>query len=123
MESSDNLFQGYGSDLVEPDSIAQSVGSELNGSELKADHGFAQDEKCGESDGGAIGRHTRQAAQMGKGQGTNLIDERIELGEMKAKPIETASLDIFTLEKTGVGVTGATGKAGVGGTKWAREFF
>ena len=123
MESSDNLFQGYGSDLVEPDSIAQAVGSELNGSELKADHGFAQDEKCGESDGGAIGRHTRQAAQMGKGKGTNLIDERIELGEMKAKPIETASLDIFALEKTGVGVTGATGKAGVGGTKWAREFF
>ena len=123
MESSDNLFQGYGSDLVEPDSIAQAVGSELDGSELKADHGFAQDEKCGESDGGAIGRHTRQAAQMGKGKGTNLIDERIELGEMKAKPIETASLDIFALEKTGVGVTGATGKAGVGGTKWAREFF
>ena len=123
MESSDNLFQGYGSDLVEPDSIAQAVGSELNGSELKADHGFAQDEKCGESDGGAIGRHTRQAAEMGKGKGTNLIDERIELGEMKAKPIETASLDIFALEKTGVGVTGATGKAGVGGTKWAREFF
>ena len=123
MESSDNLFQGYGSDLVEPDSIAQAVGSELNGSELKADHGFAQDEKCGESDGGAIGRHTRQAAQMGKGKGTNLIDERIELGEMKAKPIETASLDIFALEKTGVGVTGATGKAGVGGTEWAREFF
>ena len=123
MESSDNLFQGYGSDLVEPDSIAQAVGSELDGSELKADHGFAQDEKCGESDGGAIGRHTRQAAQMGKGKGTNLIDERIELGEMKAKPIETASLDIFALEKTGVGVTGATGKAGVGGTEWAREFF
>ena len=123
MESSDNLFQGYGSDLVEPDSIAQAVGSELNGSELKADHGFAQDEKCGESDGGAIGRHARQAAQMGKGKGTNLIDERIKLGEMKAKPIETASLDIFALEKTGVGVTGATGKAGVGGTKWAREFF
>ena len=123
MESSDNLFQGYGSDLVEPDSIAQAVGSELNGSELKADHGFAQDEKCGESDGGAIGRHTRQAAEMGKGKGTNLIDERIELGELKAKPIETASLDIFALEKTGVGVTGATGKAGVGGTKWAREFF
>ena len=93
MESTDNLFQGYRSDLVEPDSIAQAVGSELNGSELKADHGFAQDEKCGESDGGAIGRHTRQAAQMGKGKGTNLIDERIELGEMKAKPIETASLD------------------------------
>ena len=122
MESSDNLFQGYGSDLVEPDSIAQSVGGELDGSELKADHGFAQDEKCGESDGGAIGRHTRQAAQMGKGKGTNLIDERIELGEMKAKPIETASLDIFALEKTGVGVTGATGKAGVGGTEWARNF-
>ena len=109
--------------MVEPDSIAQAVGSELDGSELKAKHGFAQDEKCGESDGGAIGRHTRQAAQMGKGKGTNLIDERIELGEMKAKPIETASLDIFALEKTGVGVTGATGKAGVGGTEWAREFF
>ena len=123
MRSSENLFQGYGSDLVEPNSIAQAVGGELNGSELKADHGFAQDEKCGESDGGAIGRHTRQAAQMGKGKGTNLIDERIELGEMKAKPIETASLDIFALEKTGVGVTGATGKAGVGGTEWAREFF
>ena len=123
MESSDNLFQGYGSDLVEPDSIAQSVGGELDGSELKADHGFAQDEKCGESDGGAIGRHARQAAEVGEGKRTNLIDERIELGEMKAKPIETASLDIFTLEKTGVGVTGATGKAGVGGTKWASEFF
>ena len=123
MESSDNLFQGYGSDLVEPDSIAQSVGGELDGSELEADHGFAQDEKCGESDGRAIGRHASQAAEAGKGKGTNLIDERIELGEMKAKPIETASLDIFALEKTGVGVTGATGKAGVGGTEWAREFF
>ena len=123
MESSDNLFQGYGSDLVEPDSIAQAVGSELNGSELKADHGFAQDEKCGESDGRAIGRHASQAAEAGKGQGTNLIDERIKLGELKAKPLETASLDIFALEKTGVGVTSATGKAGVGGTKWAREFF
>ena len=109
--------------MVEPNSIAQAVGGELDGSELKAKHGFAQDEKCGESDGGAIGRHTRQAAQMGKGKGTNLIDERIELGEMKAKPIETASLDIFALEKTGVGVTGATGKAGVGGTEWATEFF
>ena len=109
--------------MVEPNSIAQAVGGELDGSELKAKHGFAQDEKCGESDGGAIGRHARVAAEAGKGKGTNLIDERIELGELKAKPIETASLDIFALEKTGVGVTGATGKAGVGGTKWAREFF
>ena len=109
--------------MVEPNSIAQAVGGELDGSELKAKHGFAQDEKCGESDGGAIGRHARQSAEAGKGKGTNLIDERIELGEMKAKPIETASLDIFALEKTGVGVTGATGKAGVGGTEWAREFF
>ena len=123
MESSDTLFQRYGSDLVEPDSIAQSVGGELDGSELKADHGFAQDEKCGESDGRAIGRHASQAAEAGKGKGTNLIDERIELGELKAKPLETASLDIFALEKTGVSVTGATRKAGVGGTEWAREFF
>ena len=94
----------------------------MDGSELKADHGFAQDEKCGESDGGAIGRHTRQAAQMGKGKGTNLIDERIELGEMKAKPIETASLDIFTLEKAGVGVAGAAGEAGVGGAGGTANF-
>jgi hypothetical protein len=99
------------------------VGGELDGSELKADHGFAQYEKCGESDGGAIGRHTRQAAQMGKGKGTNLIDERIELGEMKAKPLESAGLEIFALEKAGVGVTGTTRKAGLGRTEWAREFF
>ena len=109
--------------MVEPNSIAQAVGGELDGSEIKADHSFAQDEKCGESDGRAIGRHASQAAEAGKGQGTNLIDERIKLGELKAKPLETASLDIFALEKTGVGVTGATGKAGVGGTEWAREFF
>ncbi len=123
MKSSDNLFQGYGSDLVEPDSIAQAVGSELNGSELKADHGFAQDEKCGKSDGRAIGRHARKAADVGKGEGTNLIDERIELGELKAKPLESARFDIFTLEKTSVGVTGASGKAGARGTTWATEFF
>jgi len=122
MESTDNLFQGYRSDLVEPDSIAQAVGSELNGSELKADHGFAQDEKCGKSDGRAIGRHARKAADVGKGEGTNLIDERIELGQLKAKPLESAGLDIFALEKAGVGVTGATGKAGVGGTEWATNF-
>ena len=65
MESSDNLFQGYGSDLVEPDSIAQAVGGESDGSEMEANHSFAQDEKCGESDGGTIGRHARQAADMG----------------------------------------------------------
>ena len=75
IESSDNLFQRHRSDLVEPDSIAQAVGSELNGSELKADHGFAQDEKCGKSDGRAIGRHARKAAEVGKGKGTYLIDE------------------------------------------------
>ena len=109
--------------MVEPNSIAQAVGGELDGSEMKANHSFAQDKKCGESDGGAIGRHARQAAEVGKGEGTNLIDERIELGELKAKPLESAGLDIFALEKTGVGVTGATGKAGVGGTEWAREFF
>ena len=57
--------------MVEPDSIAQAVGSELNESKLKADHGFAQDEKCGESDGRAIGRHARQAANVGKGEGTD----------------------------------------------------
>jgi hypothetical protein len=123
MESTDNLFQGYRSDLVEPDSVAQAVGSELDGSELKAGHGFAQDEKCGESDGRAVGRHARQAAKVGKGKGTNLFDERIELGELKAKPLESAGLDIFALEKTGVGVTGAAGKAGVGGTEWAANFF
>ncbi len=122
MESSDNFFQGYGSDLVEPDSIAQAVGSELNGSELKADDGFAQDEKCGESDGGAIGRHARQAAEVGKGKRTNLIDERIDLGQVKAKPLESAGLDIFAFEKTGVGVTGTTGKAGVGGGGGAANF-
>jgi hypothetical protein len=109
--------------LVEPNSIAQAVGGELDGSELKADHGFAQDEKRGESDGGTIGRHARESAEAGKGKGTNLINERIELGEMKAKPIETASLDIFALEEASVGVTGATRKAGVGRTEWAREFF
>jgi hypothetical protein len=116
MRSSDNLFQGYGSDLVEPDSIAQTVGGELDGSELKANHGFAQDEKCGESDGRTIGRHAGEPAEKGKGKGTNSIDERIELGELEAKPLEPAGLDILALEKTGVGVTGATGKAGVG---WA----
>jgi len=51
-----------------------------------------------------------------------LIDERIELGELKSKSLESARFDIFTLEKTGVGVTGASGKAGVGGTEWATEF-
>ena len=116
MESSDNLFQGYRSDLVEPNSVAQAVGGELDGIELKADHGFSQDEKRGESDGRAIGRHARQAADVGKGEGTNLIDERIKLGELKAKPLESAGLDIFALKKTGIGVTGAAGKAGVG---WA----
>ena len=90
---------------------------------MKAKHSFAQDEKCGESDGRAIGRHARQAAEEGKGKGTNLFDERIELGELKAKPFESAGLDIFALEKTGVGVTGAAGKAGVGGTEWAANFF
>jgi hypothetical protein len=45
-----------------------------------------------------------------------LFDERIELGELKAKPLESAGLDILALEKTGIGVTGTTGKAGVG---WA----
>ena len=75
MESTDNLFQGYRSDLVEPNSIAQAVGGELDGSEMKAKHSFAQDEKCGESDGRAIGRHARQAAEVGKGKGTYLIDE------------------------------------------------
>jgi hypothetical protein len=122
MESSDNLFQGYGSDLVEPDSIAQAVGGELDGSELKADHGFAQDEKCGESDRSAIGRHARQAAEVRKGKRTNLIDERIHLGQVKAKPLESAGLDIFALEKTGVGVAGAAGKAGVGGAGGAGNF-
>ena len=122
MESSDNLFQGYGSDLVEPDSIAQAVGGELDGSEMKAKHGFAQDEKCGESDGRAIGRHARQAAETGKGKGTNFMYERIELGELKAKPLEPAGFDIFALEKTGVSVTSATGKAGVRGTGGAANF-
>ena len=123
MESTDNLFQGYRSDLVEPDSVAQAVGGELDGSELEAGHGFAQDEKCGESDGRAVGRHARQAAEVGKGEGANLIDERIELGELKAKSLEPARFNIFTLEQTGVGVTGASGKAGGGGTEWATEFF
>ena len=45
-----------------------------------------------------------------------MFDERIELGELKAKPLESAGFDIFALEKTGVGVTSATRKAGVG---WA----
>jgi hypothetical protein len=48
--------------------------------------------------------------------------ERIELGELKAKPLEAASLDIFALEKTGVGVTSATGKAGVGEVGGAANF-
>ncbi len=108
--------------MVEPDSIAQAVGGELDGCELKADHGFAQDEKCGESDRSAIGRHARQAAEVRKGKRTNLIDERIHLGQVKAKPLEPAGLDIFALKKAGVGVTGATGKAGVGGTEWATNF-
>jgi hypothetical protein len=42
---------------------------------MKAKHSFAQDEKCGESNGRAIGRHARQAAEVGKGKGTYLIDE------------------------------------------------
>ena len=61
--------------MVEPNSIAQAVGGELDGSEMKAKHSFAQDEKCGESNGRAIGRHARQAAEVGKGKGTYLIDE------------------------------------------------
>lgn len=122
MKSSENLFQGYGSDLVEPDSIAQAVGGELDGSELKADHGFAQDEKCGESDGGAIGRHARQAAEVGEGKRTNLIDERIDLGQVKARPLESAGLDVFALEKAGVGVAGAAGEAGVGGAGGTANF-
>ena len=109
--------------MVEPDSVAQAVGSELDGGEVKAGHGFAQDEKCGEGDGGAIGWHAGQAAEAGEVERANLIDKRIELGELKAKPLEPARFDIFTLEKTGVGVTGASGKAGVGGTEWATEFF
>ncbi len=108
--------------MVEPDSIAQTVGGEVDGSELKANHGFAQDEKCGKSDGRTIGRHAREPAETGKGKGTNLIDERIELGELKAKPFQSAGFDIFALEKTGIGVTGAAGKAGEGGTDWARKF-
>ena len=51
--------------MVEPDSIAQAVGGESDGSEMEANHSFAQDEKCGESDGGTIGRHARQAADVG----------------------------------------------------------
>jgi len=51
-----------------------------------------------------------------------LFDERIELGELKAKPLESAGLDIFALEKTGIGVTGTAGKAGVGGAGWAANF-
>jgi len=109
--------------LVEPDSVAQAVGSELDGGEVKAGHGFAQDEKCGEGDGGAIGWHAGQAAEAAEGERANLIDERIKLGELKAKPLESARFDIFTLEKTGVGVTGASGKAGARGTTWATEFF
>jgi len=84
--------------LVEPDSVAQAVGSELDGGEVKAGHGFAQDEKCGEGDGGAIGWHAGQAAEAGEGERANLINERIELGELKAKPLESAGLDIFALE-------------------------
>ena len=109
--------------MVEPDSVAQAVGSELDGGEVKEGHGFAQDEKCGEGDGGAIGWHAGQATEAGEGKGTNLIDERIELGELKAKPLESTRFDILSLEKAGVGVTGASGKAGVGGTEWATEFF
>jgi hypothetical protein len=108
--------------LVEPDSIAQAVGGELDGSELKANHSFAQDEKCGESDGRAIGRHARQAADVGKGEGTNLIDKRIDLGQVKAKPLESAGLDVFALEKAGVGVAGAAGEAGVGGAGGTANF-
>ncbi len=108
--------------MVEPDSIAQTVGGEVDGSELKANHGFAQDEKCGKSDGRTIGRHAREPAETGKGKGTNLIDERIELGELKAKPLEPAGFDIFALEKTGVSVTSATGKAGVRGAGGAANF-
>jgi hypothetical protein len=51
-----------------------------------------------------------------------LFYERIELGELKSKPLESAGLDIFALEKTGIGVTGATGKAGVGGARGATNF-
>ena len=109
--------------MVEPDSVAQAVGSDLDGGEVKAGHGFAQDEKCGEGDGSAIGWHAGQAAEEGEVERATLIDKRIELGELKAKPLEPARFDIFTLEKTGVGVTGASGKAGVGGTEWATEFF
>ena len=109
--------------MVEPDSVAQAVGSELDGGEVKAGHGFAQDEKCGEGDGGAIGWHAGQVAEAGEGERANLIDERIELGELKSKSLESARFDIFTLEQTGEGVTGTSGKAGGGGTEWATEFF
>lgn len=109
--------------MVEPDSVAQAVGGELNGSEVKAGHGLAQNEKCGEGDGGAIRWHAGQAAEAGEGEGAKMIDERIKFGEVQAKALETAGFDIFTLEQTGEGVAGASGKAGVGGTEWATEFF
>ena len=59
---------------------------------------------------------------MGEGKRANLIDERIDLGQVKAKSLESAGLDVFALEKAGVGVAGAAGEAGVGGADWTANF-
>ena len=51
-----------------------------------------------------------------------MIDERIDLGQVKARPLESAGLDVFALEKAGVGVAGAAGEAGVGGAGGTANF-
>ncbi len=112
-----------GREGVEPDAVAKSVGGELDGGEAESKHGFSQDEKSGQSEGGPVGRHPRELAELGEGEGEEFEDQGFERGEGKGKSLQLTSFHISAAKEASVGVTGSARESGTGFSGRGWNFF